>query len=396
MKESMNEGAYHFVNHWRVRGAIDLVYDILRDGPRYAEWWPAYRISEDVGPSKTRVATQARFPPYALEFTAEIVREKRPSEIDIVASGHLSGSGKWRLEAAGPLETDIVFYWDVDANRKVMVALAPILRPLFDWNHDWVMSQGERALQWELDRRLPASQRSPFQDLAGDYRVSATWTDVAYMHWPVATAVLRELVPRQLDLDLFEGQAWISLVALRISDMRYPFAPRWLSFPRLRELNLRTYVKHRGVGGVCFLGIDISSAMMARVFRRVSRYPCQVSEIDYSTVGANTLMLEVSRRDQRSAFRAVLRPRGDRHVSADATIEEWLTDRRYSFQPSDGRIYRLEVRHAPWEIETCDVDIQSNDLLRQIFPGGSAGPALAHFVRENRVFIPRPLTLKSV
>jgi uncharacterized protein YqjF (DUF2071 family) len=213
------------------------------------------------------------------------------------------------------------------------------------------------------------------------------------MHWPVATAVLRELVPRQLDLDLFEGQAWISLVALRISDMRYPFAPRWLAFPKLRELNLRTYVKYRGVGGVCFLGIDISSAMMARVFRRVSRYPCQVSEIDYSTVGANTLMLEVSRRDQRSAFRSALHPRGDRHRSADATIEEWLTDRRYSFQPSDGRIYRLEVRHAPWEIETCDVDIQSNDLLRQVFPSLSAGPAVAHFVRENRVFIPRPVTL---
>ena len=137
---------YHFITHWRVRGPIEKIYQVLKDGGGYSRWWrPPYRRSEEIGPNKFRSVVRARLP-YTLTFTTELERENPPHEIAIRASGDLVGTGLWRLRQDGE-ETEITFLWDVRAEKKMIRRLSPVLRPLFRWNHDWVMRAGERGIQ---------------------------------------------------------------------------------------------------------------------------------------------------------------------------------------------------------------------------------------------------------
>lgn len=129
------------------------VYEILKDGRRYSSWWPAYEVSEEITHGRVRSIVRARLP-YTLTFTTEVIEEKPPHEFSIRAAGELAGTGRWVLRQDGE-ETRIVFYWDVRADKPLIRWLSPLLKPLFRWNHDWVMKVGERGLQEEITRNTP-------------------------------------------------------------------------------------------------------------------------------------------------------------------------------------------------------------------------------------------------
>ena len=66
------------------------------------------------------------------------------------------------------------------------------------------------------------------------------WVDLLFAHWPVPVEALRPLVPAALEIDTFEGQAWLGIVPFRMEDV----APRFLPAPpgpgAFPELNVRT------------------------------------------------------------------------------------------------------------------------------------------------------------
>ena len=145
---------YSFVTHWRVRGPIQTVYDILKDGESYSQWWqPAYVSTRAVGTKKVRSLVRAKLP-YTLDFTTELVRENPPYEFEIKSTGELSGKGLWKLEESGDGMVNVTFFWDVRANKFWVRFLSPIFKRIFQWNHDWVMELGEKGLVKEIEYRL--------------------------------------------------------------------------------------------------------------------------------------------------------------------------------------------------------------------------------------------------
>ncbi len=142
---------YHFVTRWKIEGRAEDIFEILKDGERYQDWWrPAYLSSERIGEKKVRARVRALLP-YTLEFTTELVREERPLELELRSTGELEGKGVWRLRPNGAI-TEVEFYWDVRANKPLLRWLSFLLKPLFRWNHDWVMSTGEARLQEKVNR----------------------------------------------------------------------------------------------------------------------------------------------------------------------------------------------------------------------------------------------------
>ncbi len=145
---SVSVHSYHFVTRWNIRDSGEEIFRILRDGAGYSRWWPAYRVTEEIGPRQVQVEVRAPIG-YRLRFMTELVREDPPHELEIRSSGDLKGRGLWKLRQEGPF-TRIEFYWDVSLEKRPLRWLAPLLRPVFKWNHDWVMRQGEKGLQKEL------------------------------------------------------------------------------------------------------------------------------------------------------------------------------------------------------------------------------------------------------
>lgn len=129
----------------------------------YPKWWPcivAYRL---LTPGITGVGARAERAvrgrlPYTLRYTTTVTKSEPPAELVYDASGDLAGRGRFVLTPTDD-GTAVVFYWDVRTTGKALNILAPLLKWLFAWNHNWVMARGERGLaEWLARPDAPAAQ----------------------------------------------------------------------------------------------------------------------------------------------------------------------------------------------------------------------------------------------
>lgn len=42
--------------------------------------------------------------------------------------------------------------------------------------------------------------------------ISQEWHDILFLHWPVSAEDIRQYIPSELELEIFDNKAWISLV----------------------------------------------------------------------------------------------------------------------------------------------------------------------------------------
>jgi uncharacterized protein YqjF (DUF2071 family) len=105
--------------------------------------------------------------------------------------------------------------------------------------------------------------------------MTQNWEDLLLLHWPLPAEELSPTIPDDLVLDLFEGQAWASVVGFRLTNLRLSGlqAIPWSDF---LEVNLRTYVRDReGRRGVWFHSLDSSdlpAALGARALYGLSYF----------------------------------------------------------------------------------------------------------------------------
>jgi hypothetical protein len=97
--------------------------------------------------------------PYRLTFEMRTTALARPRFIEGIAAGELNGTGRWELHSTGGASR-VRYEWTVTTARRWMNLLAPVLAPVFAWNHDQVMLEGGRGLARHLGVRLLAFERS--------------------------------------------------------------------------------------------------------------------------------------------------------------------------------------------------------------------------------------------
>ena len=76
------------------------------------------------------------------------------------------------------------------------------------------------------------------------------------MHWEVSIEKLSPHIPKGLEIDLFDGKAYVGTIPFLMKNVRprlLPAVPGVSTFP---EFNIRTYVKKNGKPGVLFLTLD--------------------------------------------------------------------------------------------------------------------------------------------
>jgi hypothetical protein len=150
---------YAFLTAWRLAAEREDVFDVLHESERWPEWWRGVErvVKLEDGDADGRGSlgryTWRSVLPYRLEFDMRITNVDRPNRMDGEAVGELTGTGSWRLYEDADA-TAVLFEWRVQTTRAWMNALAPLARPVFRWNHDWVMRQGGRGLARRLGTRL--------------------------------------------------------------------------------------------------------------------------------------------------------------------------------------------------------------------------------------------------
>src|SRR5690349_1148420 len=77
-----------------------------------------------------------------------------------------------------------------------------------------------------------------------------TWKSLLFLHWRVDANALRTKVPAALDIDTYDGSAWISVTPFTITGVRPTHLPALPKLSDSHELNVRTYVTHGTIPGV--------------------------------------------------------------------------------------------------------------------------------------------------
>lgn len=225
------------------------------------------------------------------------------------------------------------------------------------------------------DHRTWAPPRTP-------WILSMRWHDLLFLHWPIRSDLVRPLIPEGLELDMFDGSAWIGIVPFRMSGVGLRFLPG-MAFP---ELNVRTYVKHRGKSGVWFFSLDAGSRLAVRAARLLGlpyfdarmRAATMARSVDYQSV-------RIHRNAPPAAFSANYGPDGAVYYSAAASLDRWLTARYCLYAVRRKQIVSGEIDHPPWPLQPAAFDLRANTMTA---PLGIALPdtaPIAHFARELEV-----------
>lgn len=212
------------------------------------------------------------------------------------------------------------------------------------------------------------------------------WCDLLFAHWVTDAARLRNLIPRELELDLFEGQAYVGAVPFRMEGVKprgIPAVPGLHAFP---ELNLRTYVTLGGKPGVWFFSLDAGQKLAVRAARRFFHlaYFDAKFEIEVSPGGTVSYSAVRTHRGAPSAkFSASYYPVGEPYTSNNGSLDSWLTDRYclYSADPA-GRVYRGDINHEPWPLQRAAAEVRVNRLGDWLGIEMKGPPQTLHFAKS--------------
>ena len=146
---------------WLFEALLERVWDAIYESERWPEWWhgvlEAEKLEEgdESGVGEYRRYVWKSKLPYKLEFFVRTTRVEEPYLLEGNAEGELAGVGRWRLFERDGV-TAALYEWNVHTTRAWMNLLAPLARPIFAVNHDYVMRNGGHGLAKLLGARLLA------------------------------------------------------------------------------------------------------------------------------------------------------------------------------------------------------------------------------------------------
>lgn len=161
--------AYHFITRWEVEASCEEVYRTLEDVTRLAEWWPSVYLDVQVlepgqpgGVGKVVELYTKGWLPYTLRWKFLVTEAHFPDGFALEAMGDFVGRGVWTFK---PLQTgacEVIYDWEIRAEKPLLKKLSFLLKPIFSANHLWAMARGLDSIKLELYRRRAATEAERF------------------------------------------------------------------------------------------------------------------------------------------------------------------------------------------------------------------------------------------
>jgi len=198
------------------------------------------------------------------------------------------------------------------------------------------------------------------------FTMAQTWRHLLFLHYPVCPELLADRLPDGLEPDLFDGQAWLSVVPFQL-EYRLPCLPLTIPF---NELNLRTYVRPQPgytheAPGVHFFCLDANDRLSVEAARSLYglNYLQATSRVTGSAErGWQFTSVRTDRRGANAAFQADYRPRAE--ALTPTPLDTWLVE-RYRLYTADGHggLQTARIQHPPWPLYQVDVTLYHNSLF---------------------------------
>lgn len=230
---------------------------------------------------------------------------------------------------------------------------------------------------------LGYTEHRPWPLPEGPWVMRQTWNDLLFAHWPVTFDYLRPMVPRELEVDTFEGRCWIGITPFYMSDVAVRKLPSLPGFSEAPELNVRTYVTCNGKPGVYFFSLDIYNVIACAGARALYGLPYFSAYMGYGR-RAGWIEYFCGRVDRDRAnprfhgnvapelrllktpaeFRARYRPTSNVFRAQPGTLEHFLAERYCLYVVERGRVLRGEIHHVPWPLQRAEAEFEANTVAR--------------------------------
>lgn len=217
------------------------------------------------------------------------------------------------------------------------------------------------------------------------------WRDLLFLHWPVPADELRPLVPPGLEIDEFDGSAYVGLVPFTMKGVRPVGLPPVLGLSSFHETNVRTYVHREGrAPGVWFFSLDAANRVAVALARRTYHLPYFFARMFLEhdppdSPGSSASILYAGARvcpDPRPAsylIRALVD--GPPHAAEPGTLEHFLIERYILYARAEERLYFGRVHHHPYPVQAAEVITLDETLLDAAGIRRPNHPPIAHFAR---------------
>ncbi|MDQ8187003.1 DUF2071 domain-containing protein [Pelagicoccus sp. SDUM812002] len=198
------------------------------------------------------------------------------------------------------------------------------------------------------------------------------WLNLLFIHWEIAVEDLRSLIPNELEIDTYDGRAWLAVVPFSMRGVAPRACPKPRAISDFPEINIRTYVIKDGKPGVWFFSLDIPHRLPVWIARRFFHLPYFLSEMSVETRGEKTCYRSVRSDRSFDASYHGLEP----HAAIAGSFDLWATE-RYCFyaESKKGDLYRAEVQHPKWPLMTARCEVHKNSML-DAFPVGEQHPSI--------------------
>ena len=217
------------------------------------------------------------------------------------------------------------------------------------------------------------------------------WQAVSFVHWGYEPSALAPLIPEGLELDLWEGRAWVGLVSFYMVDVRprgLPPIPRLSTFP---EINVRTYVRTPdGTDGLLFLTLEAARLpmMLARPTIGVGytwadmAIDCAGDQVRYRTRRRWPPALASSRHDIEVG----------EQIAAPSAFDAYLTGRWRAYSRRWGRLLVTPVHHEPWPLHRARLARLDDSLVQSCGIPVPTGEPVVHYAPgvDVRLGVTRP------
>jgi uncharacterized protein len=232
----------------------------------------------------------------------------------------------------------------------------------------------------------------PADDSVGRWPVMRQkWRDILFLHWAFSPQEIRSLVPPQLELDLFEGRAYVGLVPFTMTGVRPVGLPPVWGLSSFHETNLRTYVRLDGHDpGVWFFNLEAANSLAVRIARAVFHLPYHRAQMflarerpeNESTSSPSAIVYAGVRLwpgplPASYAIRAT--PDGSSRLAAAGTLEHFLVERYILYALGNSRLFQGRVSHRPYPIHSATLHSLDENILATWNLSRPHTAPLAHF-----------------
>ncbi len=201
-----------------------------------------------------------------------------------------------------------------------------------------------------------------------EWSLTMRWQDLLFLHWPVDAAQLRPFVPPGLQLETFDGSAWLGVVPFVMTQTRFRWLPKVPTAHHFPECNLRTYVRGGDRSGVWFFSLDAASRLAVEGARLGFGLPYFAARMACHRRGER-VTYRSERRDRRgpsATFVGDWAARGEHRVAVPGSLEHWLVERYCLFAMRRGRLVCGEIHHEPWRLASVDLELGQCDMTRLV------------------------------